>query len=172
MGVLPRIWGILMMRLFGGQIWAGRSWSLDGIRSVRVPLMTREEIRGASLMRKTDTPIKRHYSLTERPGYLRLYGNCYDLSSPEAPAMLLRKQTSYKGEAFRVRLDFNPRKSGYEAGLVLWWNQYSFATVGITAIEGRKTGSSKTVVFRAPTGQPGVMKVSHIRAGPSVLSRS
>ncbi|KAH8906303.1 beta-xylosidase [Coniochaeta sp. PMI_546] len=106
------------------------------------------------------TPLKRHYSLTERPGYLRLYGSCYDLSSPEAPAMLLRKQTSYTGEVFRVKMTFNPRKQGYEAGVVLWWNQFSYATVGLTAAADPSAGYEKTVIVRTPTGRPGEMKVS------------
>jgi beta-xylosidase len=107
-----------------------------------------------------DTPIKKHYSLTERPGYLRLYGNCYDLSSPEAPAMLLRKQTSYTAEVFQVKMTFNPRKPGYEAGVVLWWNQFSYATVGLTAATDPDAGYAKTVIVRTPTGRPGEMKVS------------
>jgi beta-xylosidase len=108
----------------------------------------------------TDTPIKRHYSLTERPGYLRLYGNCYNLSSPEAPAMLLRKQTSYTGEVFQVKMSFSPRKLGYEAGVVLWWNSYSYATVGLTAAADSDAGYDKTVIVRTPTGQPGEVRVS------------
>ncbi|KAJ9130888.1 Arabinanase/levansucrase/invertase [Coniochaeta hoffmannii] len=105
------------------------------------------------------TPIKRHYSLTERPGYLRLYGNCYDLSSPEAPAMLLRKQTSYTGEVFQVKMTFNPRRPGYEAGVVLWWNSYSYATVGLTAATEPEAAYKKTVIIRTPTGRPGEMRI-------------
>ncbi|CAM1503611.1 Fc.00g012020.m01.CDS01 [Cosmosporella sp. VM-42] len=93
-----------------------------------------------------NTPLKQCYSLTERPGYLRLYGNCYDLSSPESPAMLLRKQTSYN-QTFRTRLEFKPKVRGYEAGVVLWWNQFSYATLGVEAIEG-KDGD---VVMMSPT---------------------
>ena len=107
----------------------------------------------------TDTPLKQCYALTEQPGFLRIYGNCYDLSSPEGPAMLLRKQTSYS-ERFHVKLNFNPRKKGYEAGIVLWWSQFSYATVGITTVELPSGEKVRTVIRRSPTGQAGIMAVS------------
>ena len=78
--------------------------------------------------------------------------------------MLLRKQTSYAGEVFRVKMTFDPRKRGYEAGLVLWWNSYSYGTVGLTAVEGEGTDLAKAVIVRTPTGRPGVMKVSDTMA--------
>ncbi|KAI1338290.1 glycosyl hydrolase [Xylariaceae sp. FL0016] len=98
-----------------------------------------------------NTPLKPCYTLTDRPGHLRLYGNCYSLSSPEAPAMLLRKQTAYS-ETFEVKLDFNPRKTGYEAGVVLWWNQYSYATIGMTLADGDNPGQTKIAILRRPAG--------------------
>ncbi|RYP83493.1 hypothetical protein DL770_005383 [Monosporascus sp. CRB-9-2] len=115
-----------------------------------------------------NTPLKQSYTLTERPGHLRLYGNCYSLWSPEAPAMLLRKQSSYT-ETFSVKLRFDPRKPGYEAGIVLWWNQYSFASIGIRLVAADDNGEHhrKRVVFREPTGNAGDFKVSsHGAAGP------
>ncbi|KAJ3557375.1 hypothetical protein NPX13_g9940 [Xylaria arbuscula] len=107
-----------------------------------------------------NTPLKRFYSFTERPGYLRLYGNCYDLSSPEAPAMLLRKQSSY-AETFQVKLQFNPRKQSYEAGIVLWWSQFSYATCGLTLHE-RLGEQTLTVVSRTPTGKAGEMAFHYL----------
>ncbi|KAM0551307.1 hypothetical protein ACHAPJ_008411 [Fusarium lateritium] len=79
-----------------------------------------------------NTPIKQSYSLTERSNALRLYGNCYDPSSPESPAMLLRKQTSYN-QIFRAKMEFKPTIRGYEAGIVLWWSNYSYASLGVVA---------------------------------------
>lgn len=107
-----------------------------------------------------DTPLKQCYSLTERPGFLRLLGNCYDLSSPEAPAMLLRKQTTYD-QSFSVTLEFNPSRVGYEAGIVLWWNSFSYATVGVTLVELPSGERVHTVVMRIPiAGSPGSASVS------------
>lgn len=118
-----------------------------------------------------DTPLKQSYSLTERPGFLRLFGNCYDLSSPEAPAMLLRKQSSY-AQLFEATMRFSPSRAGYEAGIVLWWNQFSYATVGVTLAELPGGEKVKTVIRRSPTGQAGVMKVSRPpgRPGPETPS--
>lgn len=108
-----------------------------------------------------DTPLKQSYSLTARPGHLRLYGNCYDLSSPEAPAMLLRKQTSYT-QTFETTLDFTPSRPGYEAGLVLWWNVFSYATVGVTLVELPDGEKVQTVVRRSRIGKEGSLNVSLI----------
>ncbi|KAI0109160.1 glycoside hydrolase family 43 protein [Nemania sp. FL0031] len=107
-----------------------------------------------------NTPLKQCYSLSERPGYLRLFGNCYDLDSPEAPAMLLRKQSSYT-ESFEVKMQFNPRKAGYEAGIVLWWSQYSYATYGLTLRESSDGKQTPMVVSRAPNGKTGEMTVRY-----------
>jgi hypothetical protein len=69
--------------------------------------------------------------------------------------MLLRKQTSYN-EQFRCTMSFNPRKEEYEAGLVLWWSQFSYATIGFKLSSDRLL---KSFVTRTPTGQAGELKV-------------
>lgn len=106
-----------------------------------------------------NTPLKPCHSLTERPGYLRLHGGCYALSSPEAPALLLRKQESHDDE-FCATLEFNPSRKGYEAGITVWWSMYSHASIGITAVlhDGQLT---PTVVCRTPTGTAGVVDTSY-----------
>ncbi|KAI0410376.1 glycoside hydrolase family 43 protein [Xylaria grammica] len=108
-----------------------------------------------------NTPLKQCYSLTERPGYLRLYGNCYDLANPEAPAMLLRKQSSYT-QSFEVKMQFSPRKSGYEAGIVIWWSQYSYASYGLTLRERPDGEQVLTMASRVPTGKAGEMTLRHL----------
>lgn len=106
----------------------------------------------------TDTPLKQSYSLTERRGYLRLWGNCYDLSSPEAPAMLLRKQTSFF-QTFEATMEFNTEQVGAEAGLVLWWSQFSYATIGVR-IGGILNDSGRAhIVCRSPKGRAGEFHV-------------
>ncbi|KAI1879924.1 hypothetical protein JX265_001545 [Neoarthrinium moseri] len=106
-----------------------------------------------------NTPLKQCYSLTEKPGFLRIYGNCYDLTWPEAPAMLLRKQTSYH-ETFHATMYFDPTQTGYEAGMVLWWSQFSFATIGVT-LHGGSEGQGapvRTLVCRRPKVGGGVQE--------------
>lgn len=106
-----------------------------------------------------DTPIKTCYTLTEEPGVLRIYGNCYNLTSPESPALLLRKQSSYN-EKFITLMNFRPTRVGYESGVVLWWNQYSFASIGVTAVkDSDSVGYKQTLILRKPTGTNGEFKV-------------
>ncbi|CAH0053697.1 unnamed protein product [Clonostachys solani] len=108
-----------------------------------------------------NTPLKPCYTLTEEPGVLRIYGNCYNLTSPESPALLLRKQSSYN-EKFITLMNFRPTRVGYESGVVLWWNQYSFASIGVTAVkDSGSVGYRQTVVLREPTGNNGEFKVTY-----------
>lgn len=111
-----------------------------------------------TLALSTDTPLKQSYSLTERPGFLRLWGNCYDLSSPEAPAMLLRKQTSFF-QTFEVTMKFSSQRVGCEAGLVLWWSQFSYATIGVRIGGILNDSDRRHIVSRTPKGRPGEFNV-------------
>ncbi len=73
--------------------------------------------------------------------------------------MLLRKQTSYH-DGFSVAMRFRPSRPGYEAGLVLWWSQFAYATVGVAAVElPDGAGVAERVVLRRPTGRAGDMQV-------------
>lgn len=71
--------------------------------------------------------------------------------------MLLRKQTSIS-QVFSTKLAFKPSARGYEAGVVLYWNHYSYATVGIVADEEDGNLATKVVV-REPQGKAGEFKV-------------
>ncbi|KPM34161.1 hypothetical protein AK830_g12407 [Neonectria ditissima] len=110
-----------------------------------------------------NTPLKQSFSLTERPGFLRLFGNCYNLSSSEAPAMLLRKQTSYS-QRFSAKMDFNPTARGYEAGVVVWWNQFSYAAVGVVASEDAAGNIVRKAVFREPGKRDQVKQINILRS--------
>lgn len=113
-----------------------------------------------------NTPLKPFHSFLERPGYLRLHGGCYDLSSPEAPALLLRKQESFH-DKFSVKLEFSPSRKGYEAGITVWWSMYSFASIGITPVV-HNDRLVPTVVFRKPTGAVGKLATTY----PAIASHS
>lgn len=71
--------------------------------------------------------------------------------------MLLRRQTAFE-QVFSVLLDFEPKKVGYEAGLVLWWDMHSFASVGVTL---SSTGE-KAIIFKTPKDVPDQFDVSPI----------
>ena len=90
-----------------------------------------------------------------------MYGNCYDLTSPESPALLLRKQSSYK-DIFRAKMSFKPSRTGYESGVTLWWNQYSFASIGLGVVEPSEGAEPvRTIITRSPTGKNGEFKVAY-----------
>ena len=63
------------------------------------------------------------YSLTERPGHLRLHGRPGPLA--DAPQLLLQK---FPAPAFRVttRLEFSPQAPGDRAGLIVFGNDYAW----------------------------------------------
>lgn len=75
--------------------------------------------------------------------------------------MLLRKQTAL-AQSFQATMEFAPSRMGYEAGIVLWWNQFSYATVGVTLLELPDGERVLTVVRRGPTAQAGVVEVSEV----------
>lgn len=104
-----------------------------------------------------DTPLKREWSLTARPGWLRLHGGPYNLQSLESPTMLLRKQTRSTG-IWTTRIDFNPTKETYEAGTVLYWNCYTSASIGLR--KSRSEGG-REVHIMLPSGGPGNSKVTY-----------
>lgn len=79
---------------------------------------------------KTDTPLKREYSLHERRHHLRLWGGPYNLQSLESPTLVLRKQTLARG-IWETRLDFGAQYHHCEAGTVVYWNPYNFSSIGI-----------------------------------------
>lgn len=59
-------------------------------------------------------------------------------------------------------MSFQPSTPGYESGVALWWNQYSFASVGVgVAGPGEGAEAVRTVVAREPTGKSGELKVSY-----------
>ncbi|KAG9629314.1 glycosyl hydrolase, partial [Aureobasidium melanogenum] len=85
-----------------------------------------------------NTPLKREYSLQERENHLRLWGGPYNLQSLESPTLVLRKQTLARG-TWETRLDFQAQYQHCEAGTVIYWNPYSFSSIGIRkGVNGKK----------------------------------
>lgn len=69
-------------------------------------------------------------SLTERSGYLRLHPGPYKLSSPASPVALFRKQVHKQG-IWRTRLSFLPEIAATEAGTVVYWNYFTWSSIGV-----------------------------------------
>ena len=63
-------------------------------------------------------PYEKDWSLTERPGYLRLKGSELNFSENDSPAFIGRKQTGFDITA-SAKVDFNPVANNEEAGLVV-----------------------------------------------------
>lgn len=81
--------------------------------------------------------------------------------------MLLRKQTAYD-QTLEAVMTFTPSRTGYEAGMVLWWNQYSYATIGVALVELSGGERVHTVTTRCPQGQASVISASDSQI-PSAL---
>jgi alpha-N-arabinofuranosidase len=90
------------------------------------------------------------FSLTERPGWLRLNGSAVTLNDQDSPAFVGRRQTDLACHA-STRLSFNPRRENEEAGLVLRGNENNHYEIGLTMKDGkrqvffRKTLDGKTI---------------------------
>ena len=85
--------------------------------------------------------------------------------------MLLRKQTAFH-QRFQATLDFEPSREGYEAGIVVWWSMYSFASIGLAIASSPAGPKKKVVVLRLPTETIGVMSVGGLLISFESLSFS
>lgn len=76
------------------------------------------------------TPYKTFYSLSARPGYLRVNANSFALGDRDNPALLLRKQTSYE-ETFETELEFAAPTNLTEAGVTIFYSDLLHNDIGI-----------------------------------------
>jgi alpha-N-arabinofuranosidase len=67
-------------------------------------------------------PVPGSWSLTERPGYLRLVGSRTSLDDEASPAFIGRRQRHFRSTA-RARLEFSPDADGQQAGLTVRANE-------------------------------------------------
>lgn len=119
---------------------------LGGIERVRVSVHFKHSL----LIVLSDTPTKLDYSLSEKPGVLRLWGSPYTLSIPTCPTLFLRKQTARSG-AWSTRLSFQPTSSNTESGTVLWWNYFTYSSIGIRLSPSDST--QRIIRFRPAAGK-------------------
>lgn len=80
-------------------------------------------------------PVAGNYSLTDRPGWLRLRGSAESLSEPSSPTCLLRRQTAYHCTATTL-LDFDPIADYEEAGLTVFMNHEHHCDVRVVRRSG------------------------------------
>lgn len=74
------------------------------------------------------------YSLTERPGFLRIRTGKWDLDSTKVRNVILQRETS-KNYTAETRLEFAPN-AGEEAGLVCMYDGSSFIKFALTGSKG------------------------------------
>ncbi len=87
-------------------------------------------------------PHAQDWSLTERPGYLRLKGSKINLQQKDSPAYICRRQTAFNME-ISTQLDFTPTKTTEEAGLLIRGNDKNHYDFLVTLHEGKRV-----VMFR------------------------
>ena len=75
-------------------------------------------------------PIEENYSLTERPGFLRLWGGADTLDDAAAVTFLGRRQTQFKCK-IAATIDFNPKNENEEAGLAIIMSNTNHYEMGI-----------------------------------------
>lgn len=80
-------------------------------------------------------PDPTSWSLSERPGWLRLSGSARTLNDLASPAFLGRRQQHFACDA-RALLNFVPVNAGDEAGLTVLMNEQHHYEIAMTRLEG------------------------------------
>jgi alpha-N-arabinofuranosidase len=105
-------------------------------------------------------PYPESWSLTERPGWLRLKCSAVTLNESDSPAFIGRRQQHFECKA-AVSLDFSPNREGEEAGLTVLMNDTHHDEIAVGWSDGgrcvfvrRRIGDLSKVVAqeRIPDG--------------------
>jgi alpha-N-arabinofuranosidase len=112
-------------------------------------------------------PHAEDWSLTDRPGALRLLGNAARLDDGPPVIFVGRRQQHFDCQAAAL-LDFEPNNPGEEAGLTVWMNPRHHYDLLITQQEGQRwlmvrqrIGSLAAVVAREPVESGAVTLTVH-----------
>lgn len=112
-------------------------------------------------------PHAEDWSLTARPGFLRLNGSKICLKEKNSPAFICRRQTAFDITA-STKIDFIPTAENEEAGLVIRGNDANHYDFLITLSEGKRVVMlreylqdtvAKTVYIEIPDGDV-ILKVT------------
>jgi alpha-N-arabinofuranosidase len=111
-------------------------------------------------------PLAGSWSLSERPGWLRLYGQPTGLDDLAPIAFVGRRQCHFDCEA-DARVDFDPLDEGAEAGLTAYMIHRHHYEIAITCLNGqrrvivrRRIGSLQAVVAQQALGPgPVILRV-------------
>ena len=91
---------------------------------------------------------KTRWSLTERPGWLRLKGSPVTLDDPEVPPVFVGRRQQHFESEITTQVDFQPRRPDEEAGLALRMNDRHHYEFGIR----RGTAGGREVYLRYAIG--------------------
>jgi len=97
-------------------------------------------------------PVRDAYSLTERPGWLRITGSASTLDTIDLPSFVGRRQVAFEGHVATL-LDFPSTAANEEAGLTVFMNERHHYEIAVTGercvIVRRRIGSLACEVARA-----------------------
>ena len=111
-------------------------------------------------------PVASEYSLTERPGLLRLYGSDVNMSNQDSPAFVGRRQTDFNCVASTL-VEFKPNSENEEAGLVVRGNDRHHYDIAVTLKDGKRQVLFRKV-FKGKLVEP--VQYTEIQNGPVVLT--
>ena len=104
------------------------------------------------------------YSLTERPGYLRLQLRPVLAEDLDTPSMLVRRQQHYDFQA-AAAMEFEPQQEGEEAGLILTQNE-RFAFLLVKQL---RKGKQEIACYRIVNGKRELIQAAEVGDGRSYL---
>jgi len=110
-------------------------------------------------------PVMDNYSLSERPGYLRLHGTSVSINDQDTPTAILQRQTDLNCIASTV-IDFDPAGNNEEAGLLARQNDRFHYEIGVTRQDKNRVVFFRQVVDEEVTE----LKYADITEGPVVLT--
>ncbi len=133
------------------------------------PTPARDEFENTSLALPWNfvrNPSEADWSLTERPGFLRLHGSAVSINDQDSPAFVGRRQTDLECTATTL-LDFDPHGDNEEAGLVARQNDKFHYEVGVTLRQGKRQAFFRKVIKGKTIGP---IQYVDIPPGPVTLS--
>lgn len=90
-------------------------------------------------------PEMQNYSLTERPGWLRLKGSAVSLNDVASPTFVGRCQTDFNSR-MAAKISFEPQQTNEEAGLVLRGNDRNHVEIVVTRHDGKRSVGLRKVL--------------------------
>lgn len=105
------------------------------------------------------------WSLTARPGFLRLLGNAATLDRGFGVAFMGRRQEHGQCTA-STRLEFAPQREGHEAGLTVWMNREHHYEIAVVCQNGERW----VIVRQRLGGLAAIVAREQVEAGSIILS--